>query len=337
VDVVRHLLAVQSQDYPNAKWALAQRVEGSPTEGEIDRAFDAGEFVRTHVMRPTWHFVAAEDLRWLLALTAPRVRQASGYQYRQLGIDAEVTRLSRRAIENALVGGVTLTREELSSRLADAGIEATGLRSGYLIIDSELEGLICSGPRRGKRQTYALLEERLPPAPARTRDEALAELARRYVEGHGPAQVADVSWWSGLTIADARRALEAASPLLAAEKVGERSFWVSPSAPAVDADSPVVHLLPNYDELLIAFRDRSDAADSELPASARVAEVVLAHVVVRDGLVVGGYRRRDQRGSTTVAIKPMVSLDETELTGIRAAAERFAAFLEREVRLTGLD
>jgi len=287
-------------------------------------------------MRPTWHFVAADDLRWLLQLTAPRVHQASGYQYRQLGIDREVTQRSRAAIEKALRGGNALKREELAARLAEAGIEGTALRLGYLIIDAELEGLICSGPRRGKRQTYALLEERLPPARPRTRDEGLAELARRYVEGHGPAQVADLSWWSGLTVADSRRALEAASPPLRRETVGERAFWVSPSAPTVRLDSPVVHLLPNYDELLIAFRDRTDAADPALPPAARVAEVVLAHIVVRDGLVVGGYRRREEGGLTTISVDPLIEFDHVILAGIEAAAARFAAFLGREVEIAVL-
>lgn len=288
-------------------------------------------------MRPTWHFVAPEDLRWLLELTAPRVRQASAYQYRILELDEAATRRSAAVIEKALRGGPALTREELGGRLRDAGIDATGLRLTYLVMDAELAGLICSGARRGKRQTYSLLEERLPPAPPRTRDEALAEIGRRYVEGHGPAQVADLAWWSGLTVADSRRALEAATPPLVRETMGERTFWSSPAEPAADLASPVVHLLPNYDELLIAFRDRSDAADPALPPAARVAEVVLAHVVVRDGLVVGGYRRRDERGSTTLAIDPLIALDATERAGIRDAAKRLSAFLDREVRLSGLD
>ena len=310
------------------------------SEAELDRAFDAGEFVRTHVMRPTWHFVAPEDLRWLLELTAPRVRQASAYQYRLLEIDPPLIKRVARVVERALRGGVALTRDELGVRIRDAGIQATGPRLAYLVGDGELSGLICSGPRRGKRQTYVLLEERLAPAPARTRDEALAELGRRYVEGHGPAQVADLAWWSGLTVADARLALEAASPPLVRERVGERVFFVSPTAPAPQspaAGSPVVHLLPNYDELLIAFRDRTDAMDPGLPSAARVAQVVLAHVVVRDGLVVGGYRRRDEGGRTALAVDSLVDLDSATRAAIRAAAARFSAFLGRPVEVAGLD
>ncbi len=329
---------MQSQDYPNAKWAVGQRLAvARATEAELDRAFDAGEIVRTHVLRPTWHFVAPEDLRWLLALTGPRVHQASGYQYRLLEIDAALAARARAVFEKALRGGVALTRDELGARMIDAGIEAKGLRLAYLVGHAELEAAICSGPRRGKRQTYALVDERIPPAPARKRDEALAELARRYVEGHGPAQVADLAWWSGLTQADARIALESATPPLVRERHGDRTFWASPPQPVARLRPPVVHLLPNYDELLIAFRDRTDAMDPALPPPARVAQVVLAHIVVRDGLGVAGYRRRDERSVTTLSIDQLVSLDSAEKAEVRAAADRFAAFLGRPVELTGLD
>jgi hypothetical protein len=331
------LLAVQSQDYPNAKWAVAQRLAGA-TEADLDRAFDAGELVRTHVLRPTWHFVAPEDLRWLVALTGTRIRQASTSQYRAADIDQGLLSRSRAVIERALEGGVALTRVELGTRLAATGIVAAGARLAYLVGDAELDAVVCSGPRHGRHQTYALVEEWVPPARPRARDEALAELGRRYVEGHGPAQVADLSWWSGLTIADARVALESATPPLVREKVDDRVLWASQERIAVPRSlSPSVHLIPNYDELLVAFRDRSDAMDQLLPASARVAQVILAHVLVRDGLVVGGYRRREEGATSRLELDPLVPLSDDERAGFRAAIERFSAFLGRPVETAGLD
>jgi hypothetical protein len=288
-------------------------------------------------MRPTWHFVAPEDLRWLLTLTGPRVHQASAYHYRLLGIDPALASRSRAVFERVLRGGVALTRDELGARLNEAGIEATGPRLGYLVSHAELEAVVCSGPRRGKRQTYALLEERLPPARPRARDEALAELGRRYVEGHGPAQVADLAWWSGLTVADARGALESATPPLVRETRDGRTFYASPTKPAVSAPRPIVHLLPNYDELLIAFRDRTDAVDPGLPPPARVAQVILNHIVVRNGLVVGGYRRRDERTATRVEIDLLVRLGTADRAALRGVIDRFAAFLGRPVETAGLD
>jgi winged helix DNA-binding protein len=319
---------------------VAQRLDGA-VEADLDRAFDAGEIVRTHVLRPTWHFVAPEDLRWLLALTAPRIHRASAFQYRLLEIDAALAARSRQVIERALRGGISLTREELGTRLGEAGIEATGPRLGYLVSHAELEGVVCSGPRRGKRHTYALVDERLAPASPRERDSALAELARRYVEGHGPAQVADLAWWAGLTVADARAALESASPPLVRDQAGGRAFWLSPtSATARERlQSKLVQLIPNYDELLVGFRDRSDASDPKLPAELRVAQVILGHVVVRNGHVVGRYRRRDEPGAraTALDVSLAVPLDSEERAALRGAAERFAKFLGREVTTTGVD
>ena len=345
--MVRGLLAVQSQDYPGAKWGVAQRVADGVLESELDALFDAGAILRTHVMRPTWHFVAPEDLRWMLALTAPRVHQASAYQYRLLGIDDISAGRAAEVIVRALEGGRALTRDELGVALREAGIEATGIKLAYLVSHAELQAIVVSGPRKGRRQTYALVDERVPPARIRSREEALAELARRYVEGHGPAQAQDLSWWSGLTIRDARLALQLASPPLVTETHGERTFWVAPGRHASGRAAgslgtptiagPAVQLLPNYDELLIAFRDRTDAMDPGLPPPARVASEILAHVAVRDGLVVGGWRRSEERGAVKVELSLLVPFDPAERAALVAAIDRFSRFLGRAVEVTGLD
>jgi hypothetical protein len=307
------------------------------------------------VLRPTWHVVAPADIRWLLALTAPRVHVASAYQYRILELDDATFRRSEDAIARALAGGRHLTRAEIGRVLGKAGIPSDGLRLGYLVMHAELEAVICSGARRGRQQTYALLGERVAPAPTRSRDEALEELAFRFVAGHGPAQAVDLAWWSGLTLTEARRALGLAAPRLVRETHGERTLWVSDSGGASDsaeasdsadvsdssrvsdsaeASRPVVRLLPNYDELLIAFRDRSDSTDPSLPADARSSEALLAHIVVRDGLVVGGWRRRMAVASVGVELRSLVPLDDAERAALAAEAERLGRFLGRPVELS---
>ena len=335
--VVRHLLAVQSQDYAGAKWGLAQRTR-STTDAAVDAQFDAGAFLRLHVMRPTWHLVAPEDLRWLLALTGERVHKASSFQYRLQEIDAALARRAADVFERELAGGGAATREELGRALDAAGIPATGLRLIYLIGHAEVEAILCSGPRRSGKQTYALVAERVPPTPSMERDEALAELARRYVTGHGPAQDVDLAWWSGLTLGDARRALAAAGPALRRESVGERTFWSAdevPPRPGLLAETSV-QLLPNYDELLVAFRDRSDALDPELPPPARLAEEILAHAIVRDGRVIGRWQRSLGPGAK-VTIEPRIGLDADARGLLGAAVDRYAAFLERPLEVAGLD
>jgi Winged helix DNA-binding domain len=339
-DAVRHLVAVQSQDYAGAKWALAQRTP-TATEAELDAAFDAGSFFRIHVLRPTWHFVAPGDLRWLTSLTGPRVHQASAFQYRLLEIDDVLARRAADVFERVLTGGGAMTREELGAELRAAGFEATGLRLVYLVSRAEVDAILCSGPRRDGKQTFALVDERIPPTPERTRDEALAELAGRYVVGHGPAQDIDFAWWSGLTLRDARRGLETASPALDREVLEGRTFWVAARSVSGPGSAPAagstVHLLPNYDELLVAFRDRSDGLDPGLPPRARIAEEILNHVIVRDGLMVGRWRRPLASGAAGLRLDPLVALDSDERRLLAAAVERYSAFVGRPVEVAGLD
>jgi hypothetical protein len=206
-EIVRWMGAVQAQEYAEVKWSLALRSPVPVLDVEVERAFNAGEFLRTHVLRPTWHLVAPQDIRWMLELSAPRVHAASAYQHRQQGLDAAIFSRSEAVIEEALRGGQSRTRAELNAALTQAGIDPSGLRSGLLAMHAELEGLICSGPRRGKQATYALLDERVPQAHRLSRQEALAELALCYFTSHGPATLRDFTWWSSLTTADARQAL----------------------------------------------------------------------------------------------------------------------------------
>ena len=147
-DVARWMGAVQAQDYPGAKWALGLRTEAG-TDSEIEAAFAAGEVVRTHVMRPTWHFLAPEDVYWMQALTASRVKKTLGSQFRALELDSALLRRCNALIVKSLRGGKQLTRAELGSALERAGIQAKGLRLTGIVMNSELEALICSGARRG--------------------------------------------------------------------------------------------------------------------------------------------------------------------------------------------
>ena len=255
-DVVRRLGAVQAQDYAGAKWALAQRTKAA-TDAAVDRAVDAGTIVRTHVLRPTWHFVAACDLRWMLALTGPRISRALASYNRVLEITPAVIHRSHAAITKALEGGRHLTRAEVAAVLSRAKVGAlTGHRFGRLVVQAELDAIICSGARRGKQSTYALLDERVTAARGFERDTALAELARRYFPTRGPASAHDFAWWSGLTVADARRAVAILGRELEPIDVGGRPFWMSAGAKAPPR-KPCAHLLPNYDEYFIGFVDRS--------------------------------------------------------------------------------
>ena len=197
-------------------------------------------------MRPTWHFVTPADIRWLLELTAPRVNQANAYMYRKLELDDALFRRSNAAIARALEGGRHLTRAELASVLAQAGIVAEGMRLGYIVHRAELDAIVCSGPRRGKQFTYALLDERAPQARRLARDEALAELTGRYFTSHGPATADDFAWWSGLTKADVKAGLEMVATQLIHKVIDSKSYWFSASTPPPRKSSHQAFLLPTY-------------------------------------------------------------------------------------------
>jgi len=318
--------AVQSQDYAGAKWALGLRTRGL-TDADVDRLFDAGAILRTHVMRPTWHFVLPVDVRWLLELGAPRVKAALAHADRQVEIDAALLRRSHAAMEAALRDAGHLTRRELALALERSGIPAAGQRLTHLVMHAEQDAVVVSGPRRGKQFTYALLDERAPAARRLGREEALAELARRYFTSHGPAQLSDFAWWSGLTAADTRRGLDLARPGLAHELIEGRSYWRGPDErPPADV-GPLVHLLPNYDELLVAYRDRSAGLHPLLDTSSLARGSVLSHVVAVDGRVRCGWQRRLAGGRVLVEVGPLDPADAATSAALARAAEDLGRFL----------
>ncbi|HEX5875427.1 MAG TPA: winged helix DNA-binding domain-containing protein, partial [Pyrinomonadaceae bacterium] len=261
-DVVRWLGAVQSQDFNAAKWALALRMQNA-TNDIVEDAFNRGEILRTHVLRPTWHFVASEDIRWLLKLTAPRVNVKCGPNYRKYELDEKVFKRSNKAIATALKGGKHLTRAELKTALNRAGVACDDpIRLAHIVVRAELDAIVCSGPRRGKQFTYALLEERAAAARTLTHDEALAELTQRYFASHGPATLADFVWWSGLTTSDARRGIALLDGQLDRLMVDNVIYWnpAKPSTPPHANHS--AHLLPAFDEYNVAYKNRQLVVDS---------------------------------------------------------------------------
>lgn len=331
-DVVAFHLAMQSQDYGGAKWAVGQRC-ASATDAQLDAAFDAGKIVRTHVLRPTWHFVAPADARWLLELSAPRIRAFSAPYFRKHGLDPAALKKSRRVLEKQLLGR-QLSRDELGAALAAAGLPIQGEALAYQLIAAELDAVVISGARQGKQHTYRLFEERIAPAPPRGREEALAELSWRYLESHGPALPQDLAWWAGLTVADAKRGIAACASKLETAKVGEKTYWFTPTRSAAFAP-PVVHLLPNYDEQLIAYRFRGNMVDASLSERVGPGEGVFdGHLLLVDGLLVGAWRRELEKGRVNLAVTLLRKLNAGEKRELQAAAERYARFLNLELRLT---
>src|SRR5688572_25400480 len=335
-DVVRLLGAVQAQDYSGAKWAIGQRTKGV-TDAEIDRAFARGDILRTHVLRPTWHFVLPEDARWMLELTAPRVRGFMAFHSRWLGLDTPVFRKSHAALERALRDGHQLTRTELREALIRARLKVpTGQHMGGLLMQAELDRVVISGARRGKQFTYALFDERVPARPPRERDEALDELTRRYFATRSPATALDFAWWSGLAVRDVKRGIDIAG--LTREVHDEREFWAARGAGRSRSRRArrTAHLLPNYDEYFIGFKDRSAIAQRlGGVVTKRQISALMGHVLFVDGQIVGGWRGRRAGDAAELRLQMLVRLTAPERALVRRAVRGFEEFLEVPVRVDG--
>lgn len=270
----------------------------------------------------------------MLALTAPRVHALNAYYYRQTGLDDEVLRLNTATLTKALSGGQQLTRVELAAALAQSGIVANNLGITYLMMHAELTGLICSGARRGKQFTYALLEERVPPAPSLTREDALAELVQRYFLSHAPATVADFVWWSGLTVADAKAGLDAAWSQLQHEVINGQTYWFGGLASAATSTEPVVYLLPNYDEALASFKDKSAATAPGYASMWDEGNTVYPHYLVINARIVGTWRRELKTRAVIVEVKPFAPLSDAEREATAATAARYGDFLGLSATVT---
>jgi len=325
---------MQAQDYGGAKWALAQRSRGI-TDVELDRLFDQGAILRTHVMRPTWHFVLPEDIGWLLALTGRRVRAGLVGRYRRLELDDKVVARAAAIFTAALAGGRNLTRDELGKVLSAGRISPAGQRLPHLIMHAELDGLIASGPRRGRQFTYALLEERAAKRRALDRDEAVAELTLRYFRSHGPAQVQDFVWWSGLRVADARAGVAIAADRLERMVIDGKDYWFDSGADPKEGAAMVAHLLPNFDEYTVAYRDRAEMVHADRPFEAELFSFgsILSNVVTVRGKVRGSWRRTVARGGVRVDVQPLDRFKRAETAAVEDAAGRLGRFLERPVEL----
>jgi len=326
-DVVRILGAVQSQDFSGGKWAIGLRSNGL-TDADVQRVFDDGAILRTHVMRPTWHFVAPEDIRWMLMLTAPRVLALMAYYDRQLELDRSIFKKSNAALVKALQNGKYLTRSELKLVFEKAQIPTQGQRLGHLLMHAELDAVICSGPRKGKQFTYALLEERASPTREWTREESLAELIKRYFLTRGPATLNDFSWWSGLTVADAREGLDMVKSQFESETIDGQTYWFAEDKIPVRQKASTAYLLPNYDEYFIGFKDRS--AIGKVLGNAGIQKddpALLAHIIIMDGQVAGGWRRIIEKEKVRVEASLLRKLTPVEEQALINAAEQFGEFL----------
>lgn len=325
-DTVAWFGAMQAQDYAAALWAVGQRTRGA-SERRVEQALAERAILRTWPLRGTLHFVAADDVRWLLALLGPRVIARSARRFAQLGLDEGTIARARAAFERALVGGQRLTRPELRQVLEDAGVASSGQRGYQLLWRFAVEGLICLAARRGKQQTFALLDEWVPPGRSLSGDAALAELAARYFRAHGPATAHDLAWWAGLTVGEARRAVRLAGDALIPTDAGGATFWSVPGSPAPRVRPAGARLLPAFDEYLVGYRDRDAVLDPTHARRVNAGGGLLGATVVLDGRVAGTWKRTVARDRVSVRARLFRNAGATAVRALEAAAEAYGRFL----------
>lgn len=328
-ETVHRMGALQAQDYAMSKWAVGMRVPGS-TDSEIEAALEAGTILRTHVMRPTWHLVSAADIYWMQELTAPHVRSQMRSSSKRLELEVSTFQKSQQIMKQVL-HEQHLTREELMAEMERGGIPVNPLRAAYLMMRAELDGIVCSGITKGKQPTYALLSERVPQQQTYSREQALEELARRYFTSHAPATLQDFIWWSGLPVADARRALESVQPELTTETVDGHVYYLAPSLLQHIHRAPSVHLLPAFDEFLISYKTRHITIAAEHQPKAFTNNGIFRPTIAVDGQTIGTWKRTIKKDSVLIEPSFFVPPDKSVQERIAEAAAPFGQFLGKTV------
>jgi hypothetical protein len=329
-EIVDWLIAMQAQEYAMAKWAIGLRLPGS-TDEIVEKAFADGAILRTHLMRPTWHFVTPADIRWLLKLTAPRVEVVSAFMFRQLELDNKTFKRSNDIIAKTLEGGKQLSRTELQSALKQKKIAADGFRLSYLMMKAELDGIICSGARRGKQFTYVLLDERVPPAKPLTKKEALAELTTRYFTSRGPATVKDFATWSGLSVTEAKEGVAMLPSRFIHEIINGQDYIFIPTS-FTNNKIQANFLMPDYDEYGMGYKDRSAIFNLKVDLSQFKNENPLFNrMIIIEGKIAGTWKRIIKNNSVVIETVPFSPLSKTKQQALTKAIKKYCIFAGKEV------
>jgi hypothetical protein len=332
-ELVSWMGAIQAQDFTMAELAIGIRILNS-AENAIQAALNFGDIIRIHIMRPTWHFVAADDIYWMLALTSPQILTSIKSRHKQLELNDKVYSKSTKILEKALKDRSSLTREEISEEFSSAKIATDENRLSHLLLYAELNGFICSGPLKGKKQTYALLQERVPYKNLLSRDESLAELAKRYFTSHGPATIADFAWWSGLSLKDARRALEFIKSDFFSETTDLKEYWFKYPLINKRNSETNIHLLPAYDEFLISYKDRNASMTLSKHKNVISSNGIFYPLIVINGQVSGLWKCFRKNDKISIEINYFYKQDKLIKNKSEEIATSFGTFWGKESKVS---
>lgn len=332
-EIVSSLGAVQAQDYLGGLWAVGLRMPGTK-EKNIEQALADKSIVRTWPMRGTLHFIAPDDIRWMLKLLTPRVIKRLASRHKELELDSSVFKRARKLLERKLQGGKSITRSAAYNLLEENGIHSQGQRGIHILMQLSQEGLLCFGKREGKQQTFVLLDEWIPEGKILSRVEALAELAKRYFTGHGPATVQDFAWWSGLTLTETKRGLESVKSNFISEEADGKFYWFPSFADFSKNSSRDIHLLPAYDEYLVGYKERETIFDkAHLVKLGARANILFHPTFIINGQIAGTWGRLLKKDKVVITLKPFFHLNEAQNKAMHKAAERYGNFLNLPINI----
>jgi hypothetical protein len=298
-ELVGWMGVMQAQDFNMAKLAVGIRTTGS-TEAAIEKTINEGDIIRTHVLRPTWHFVTPENIGWMLDLSSEKIKAVMRSSDKQLGITEEIYKKSNPLFEKVLKKAEYLTREELKEVLSSNNINTSENRVSHLLMRAELEKIICSGKIIDGKQTYSLYAKRIPPEEKINREEALCRLAKIYFSSHGPATMFDFMWWSGLTAGETRKGVELAKDQFMSISIDGNTYWFSPDIDDEIIEKELFFLLPAFDEFIISYRDRSPSIATTNMSRAIYINGIFRPVIVLNGEVIGIWQRNQKKNKIEV-------------------------------------
>ena len=329
-EIVGWMGAMQAQDYNMSKWAIGIRLPGC-TVNETEAAFDSGEIIRMHLLRPTWHLVASEDVHWMLELCGQRIRASMKARDHQLGLTVDIFKKSNKLLEKTLGGGKHLTREELIREFRHAGINTEENRASHLLMHAETHGIICSGKIKAGKPSYTMLHEWVPKSGTMNKEEALATLAERYFSSHGPATAEDFIWWSGLTAGDGKKALEMVKSNFSSTVVEDKIFWYRDHSSEMSDQPITASLIPAFDELIISYKDRQAVLPDENHSKAVYTNGIFRPVILLNGRVVGIWKQTVKKEHLTVTAELFDPTDENVKESLRKAAIPLGIFTNKKI------
>ncbi len=324
-ELVAYMGAMQAQDYAMAKWAIGLRLPGS-TEKQLEKALDDGNLLRTHVLRPTWHIVVAEDIYWMLALSAEKIKALMRTTDRQFELTEKIYSKSNNIIAKCFETEKHMDRDGIAASLHKANISTEKDRLSHLLIRAELEGIICSGKIIEGKRTYASLPERVPKKKLLTKDESLALLANKYFISRGPATIEDFSWWAGLTLTDARHGFDMVKPGFATEKINGISYLFSHELKWPVKNKASVFLLPAFDEFIISYKDRTASLETAHHKKIITRNGIFNPSIIVNGQVAGLWKRSYKNEKLAIETFYFVPPDKTVMAAVNKQAKQFGEF-----------